>query len=277
MTTEEIVESILNSGQLIGGRPRYRNVSKIVLGELKEVAESVNFRRPAWPGSLRSEDYRATAKKLAELARNSDIPFHVPASEILKTVECRISEMFYFTGFYPEKLWVQQQNPLPVWKKIKLAGLLFPEDIFPVALIRDIQNERNIVEHQFAEPDRNDVDKMSNTMHLFLDRTERMISILQDVSMLAYHVEDSDSVWRLQICRDDGEIVLFQGEYTATSAHRIPTIGHIAKKPDYCTMLIQRVLTDIDKLERDPWSFFKLDEVIPDGLGPDITDDVVEL
>jgi len=212
-----------------------------------------------------------------DLACKKDIPFHVPASEILKTVECRISEMLYFAGFYPEKSWVQQPNPLPVWKKIKLSGLLFPTDIFPASLIRDIQDERNIVEHQFAEPDRNSVDRMLNTMHLFLDRTERLIGILQDVSMVEYHVEDLDCVWRLQICRDDGVIVMFRGEYDSSSAIKIPTIEHIPKKPDYCTLLIQRVLTDIDKLENDPWYFFKLDEVIPDGLGPDPIDDMVEL
>jgi len=270
MTAEDIAQSIIKSGKLVGGRHRYRNVTSIVSGAVHHAAaEPVNFKCPSWPGGNELSVYRAAAKKLSALARNGEIPFHVPASEILKAVECRISEILYYTGFYPEKVWGLNPNPLPVWKKIGLAALLFPEDVFPASLIRDIQNERNIVEHQFAEPDRNNIDKMTQIMNLFLDRTERFTDVLKQVSLMHYAVEDMDSIWRVQICRDDGLVVLFCGEYSANSAFKIQTIKHISKKPDFCTLLIQRVLSDIDKMEADPWSFFHLGEIMPDNLGPD--------
>jgi len=272
MTAQDIAESILKSGQLVGGRQRYRNVSSIVSGERKEVAEPVNFHRPAWPGEHRSGDYRAASKKLMEYACSGEIPFHVPTTEILKTVECRISEMLYFVGFYPEKIWGKQPSPLSVSKKIHLASHMFPEDVFPAPLIRDIQDARNVVEHQFAEPDRNNSAKMLATMFLFLDRTDKLISILQDVSMVQYRLEDLGCDWRIQFCRDEGIIVIFRGEYSSSTAYRIRTIDHIVKNPDYCIMLIQRVLTDIDKWEGDPWFPFHLDEIIPDTLGPDTSE-----
>lgn len=277
MTAQEIVESISRKGRLAGGRQRYRNVVSIVQGKRLEVVEPVNFRRPSWPGESRSSDYKAASKKLIDFSRSGDIPFHVPATEILKTVECRISEMLYFSGYYPEKLWGKLPSPLSVSKKIQLAGHLFPDDAFPSPLVRDIQNIRNVVEHQFAEPDKNDVEKMLATMLLFLDRTDRLINIFQDVSLFIYHVEDTGDDWQIQICRDDGCIMVFRGEFSSEKAVKIQTSEHIVKHPDYFTMLIKRLLTDLDRWPGDTWFPFHLDEILPNNLGPDIFDDAEEL
>jgi hypothetical protein len=39
-------------------------------------------------------------------------------------------------------------------------------------------------------------------------------------------------------------------------------------------LFIQRIRTDFDILEVDPWKLFNLDEVMPDNLGPDHKEEV---
>lgn len=269
---EEVVKSILAGSTLCGGHQRYRNVSiRFPNGDYhKEVDHPVNFRRPAWPGGQTTQHYRDAAVKLFDLARAGELPFHVPANEVLKAIECRISEILYYVGFYPESWWVRTRNPLPFWKKVKLARLILPDNMFPITLVTQVQTMRNVVEHQFDEPDHLAVRAALETMHLFLSASSKVSALLSDVSLFEYRLNLTGAVWCVQIRRDKGQIVLFTRDYNPDDAATIDTEDHIVQEADYCTSLIGRILSDLHNFDGDSASFFRLDEVLPNTLGPDI-------
>jgi hypothetical protein len=271
MSVQEIADMITRHGVLVGGRERYRNVTirdhKGI--DLKVVNEPVDFSKPKWPGDLRAVDYAKTAEQLIELARRQELPFHLPATEILKAVECCVSEILYFAALYPERIWCKEPSPLNVRRKIVIANLVLPPRAFPLTLVRDIQKTRNLVEHQFCEPDIADCTRSLESMRLFFDRTKRILDLLEQVSFFEYRVPNDSREWRIQMRRDQGEIVLFQGEYSKQKAWIIETGKMLSRDPDFCTMLIQRILTDLDQFDGDSFSFFNLYQVVPQGLGPD--------
>lgn len=179
--------------------------------------------------------------------RSFHIPNHVVLGEIFKAVDCRLTELLFLCGVYPEKDWVDQKRSLSFSKKIRIAGKLFPQDIVFHTLNRKMADQRNYAEHRFEEPKDQAVQEALETMNAFIKMTAGLFCILEEFSMFKFQVDEQSEAVVIQIMREQGTLLLLEDGEDPANLFGMPAQSELGQG------IIKKVLGDIEwYLQYDP-------------------------
>ncbi len=173
-------------------------------------------------------------------AMDGAIPAHVPMGEIHRAIECRLSEILYFCGLFPEDRSVIPRRYLSFTKKVRFGEKIIPESIIPRSLFTRMGKTRNMAEHQYQEPERNDLKESLETMNLFFEATQRYFDILYYYSMFKYPSDTQAQHIVVQILRDKGALLVFGDGDNPTTLQGLRSDGELA------LTLLKKIMADIE-------------------------------
>lgn len=178
---------------------------------------------------------------------------NVIISELVRAIDCRLAELLYYLGMYPERWWVSQGQQMSISRKIKMAMKIFPRIVIPRTLMHHVKNIRNLAEHQYENPRPEDIHTAYEVMELFFMATQQFLDILSETSVFHYNIPQSDQPIVVQILREEAALFIALDGSSYMGDKRIGTT-----EPEAQT-LIRKVLSDIQRhLEIDPGFMTKM-------------------
>jgi len=207
----------------------------------------IDLKQPSWSSKNSALKYCTTAKVLYEAAKAKEIPFHVSMTEILRSIDCRLAEILFYCGIYPENHWNNPRRQLSWSKKLEIVKVVLPKSIIPITLLRDLSQTRNITEHQFYEPTRQEVVKCREMMDAVIEMTNGLLDILFSESVFKYQIDDTDALVAMQIMRENGSLLVMNDDEVPTLRQGIPANEELGLR------LINKLLHEIKfHLDNDP-------------------------
>lgn len=207
--------------------------------------------QPRWPAEMNSTRFQKNVRQMyADVAVQSS---NVIISELVRAIDCRLAELLYYLGMYPERWWVSQGQQMSISRKIKMAMKIFPRIVIPRTLMHHVKNIRNLAEHQYENPRPEDIHTAYEVMELFFMATQQFLDILSETSVFHYNIPQSDQPIVVQILREEAALFIALDGSSYMGDKRIGTT-----EPEAQT-LIRKVLSDIQRhLEIDPGFMTKM-------------------
>ena len=164
--------------------------------------------QPGWPAALGSNDYAKSVEELSALARDGRLAYRHVVSEILRTIDCRLTELLFCLAKYPEENWVVFGTQMSFGKKLRMVDRLLPQGYVPQPLMAQVAEERNVVEHQYSDVSAGQMRSFRATMRIFFKVTHPLMEVIKIFSLFPHKLPGIEETVAVQYLRQRGRILV---------------------------------------------------------------------
>lgn len=183
----------------------------------------------------------------------SSISGHVMISEVVRAVDCRLAELLFYVGRYPEHFWIAKGQQMSLSKKIKVAKSLFPRVAIPRTLMFHVAHVRNLAEHQYETPSAEDIHSAYEVMELFFLATQQFKDVLSNTSVFRYNTPLSKNPIVIQVLRERARLFVCIDGSPFAEDQTVETADPHGQR------IVQKILTDVQwHLDMDPGFMTKM-------------------